>query len=315
MRTDTENQSTDTDTETTNPGTETAKAAKAKKDAGRRSYFMFDPTKDLTVIGLDTEDGPEHALYDVRIKLPLDEQLVRNIMHYGIIKPIHFTRDGERNLVVDGRRRVLHAREAAKRQLAQGLEVVKVPALPKQGEDSYLFGVSRAANALAVTDGPLTNAKNAQRMLDMGASEDEIAIAFGVKAQTVKDWTTLLGLAPKVRNAVEKGVLTASAAGHLGTLAKEEQEKHLDEILAQGGKAKTTEEVLTRVRAAKGKPAVNTPKVRVTKATEALTKFMSVGAITKATKDELIDILQRVSKAITGKALEKLVVEDEADEK
>jgi ParB family chromosome partitioning protein len=303
------------DTETTEPETtETPTATKKppgkQADGARRSYFMFDPDE-IVIVGVDTKDGPEHPLYDERIKLPLDEGMVRNIQTYGVITPIAFVRDGETVLTVDGRRRVLHAREAKKRQLAAGEEPVKVPALPKRGEDAYLFGISRASNAMRVNDGPLTNARNAQRMLDMGSSEAEIAVAFGVKVSTVKDWLTLLDLATPVKNAVAKGTLSASAASGLAKLSKEEQAAHLEELLAKGVKA-TADNVINKVREGKGKAPINTPKVRVEKAEAILTKVAK--SWNDMTKDELIEVVDKLSKALLSKGMAKLVAEIEKAE-
>lgn len=285
------------------------KKAKQAGDQGRRSYFMFDPDE-LIVVGLDTNDGPEHPLWDERIKLPLDEGLVRNIQTYGVIEPILFVRDGDKTYVVDGRRRVLHAREAAKRQAQAGEELVKVPGIPKRGEDTYLFGISRSANACRVNDGPLTNARNAQRMLDMGSSEKEIAVAFGVKEQTVKDWLSLLGLAPKVKTAVAKGVLSPSAAATLAKLSKEEQEGHLEELLATGAKP-TVDNVINKVRTSKGKAPTNTPKVRIEKAEALLAKAAADWG--SYTKDELIDLVDKLSKALLSKGIAKLQAELEKE--
>lgn len=305
---------TETTIETTETDTTTTTGGKAKKEradqAGRRSYFMFDPDECI-VIGHDTKDGPEHPLYDERIKLPLDEGLVRNIQVYGVIEPIIFSRDGEKILVVAGRRRVLHAREAKKRQLKAGEVAVQVPAIPKRGEDVYLFGVSRSENALRTNDGPLTNARNAQRMLDMGSSEAEIAVCFGVKPQTVKDWLTLLGLSTKVKNAVAKNVLSPTAAASLAKLSKEEQDTHLDEMLAQGAKP-TVDNVAAKVRQVQGKAPTTTPKMRIEKIENLLTKAAEVG-IEKLTKDDLVELIDKLSKAALSKGIGKLQAEIEKE--
>lgn len=305
---DTENEAQENEAHEGN-GNGNGKRARQAVDAPRRNYFMMDPNE-LIVVGHDTKDGPENALFDPRVKLPMDESLVRNIQVYGVLEPILAVKDGEKTMVVAGRRRVLHAREAAKRQEKAGEVVLKVPVIFKRGEDQYLFGVARTENAGRVADGPMTNARNAQRMLDMGASEDEIAIAFQVKKQTVKDWLVLLGLAPKVKTAVEKGTLSASAAASLGKLPKEEQEKHLDELLAQGAKP-TVDTVINKVRASKGKAPVNTPKMRIEKAEGLLMK--AVPELNKYTKDELIELVDKLSKAIVSKGIAKLQAEIEKE--
>lgn len=41
-------------------------------DAPRKQYWLLNP-ENLVIIGLDTNDGPEHPLWDTRIKLPIDK--------------------------------------------------------------------------------------------------------------------------------------------------------------------------------------------------------------------------------------------------
>jgi ParB family chromosome partitioning protein len=83
--------------------------------AGRRlNAFAVDPDN-LIIIGLDTDDGPEHPLYDERVKLPLDESTVLNIMAIGVKEPVLVRKTDGNPEVVDGRRRTMHAREANRR--------------------------------------------------------------------------------------------------------------------------------------------------------------------------------------------------------
>lgn len=299
---------TETQTDDTTPTETQATSKKAKAEAAgtRRSILMMDPD-DLVIVGLDTEDGPEHYLYDERIKLPLDEQMVRNIMAFGVIQPIVGVKDGDKSLVNAGRRRVTHAREAKRRQLAQGLDTVKVPVVFRRGEEATLFGVSRAENAIRVNDTPMTNARNAQRMLDMGSSEADIAVAFGVKASTVKDWFALLGLAPKIRAAVDKGQLPSSAAVSLAALPKADQEAHLEELLKSGIKP-TYENVTQKVRKTQGKAVMLTPRARIEKAEGVILKAVEAG-LSKLTKDELLETIDKISKALLSKGTAKLAAE------
>lgn len=280
----------------------------SKEGAQRRNVFMMDPD-DLVVIGHDTKDGEEHPLYDERVKLPLTEDMVKNIQVYGVLEPVLAQTDGDRTLVVDGRRRVLHAREAAKRQKKAGEEPVKVPVFFKRGEAVYLFGVSRSANAMRVDDGPMTNARNAQRMLDMGATEEEVAVAFGVTPQSIKTWVSLLDLSSKVQHAVAKREIGIAAACTLAKLPREEQDKHLEELRAQGVKP-TAENLDNKVRVSQGRGEAITPKSRIKKAVDILTKVADStdgGLNDDLSKEELWEVINRLCKALTSKGLAKLV--------
>lgn len=222
---------------------------------------MFDPD-DLVIIGLDTEDGDKHPLWDPRIKLPVDEALARNIRVRGVLLSIRVRKNGDRYEVVDGRQRVQSARLAKKWQVAAGEVEVRVPAMVSRGEDADMFGVSVAANELRRGDTPMARARKAQRYLDMGASEEEVCNAFGVRPMTLQAWTTLLDLAPQVRKAVDAGELSASAAATLAGQSNEQQVEHLDQLRAEGVRP-TVGALEGKVRSSQGRTPVVTPRQRI----------------------------------------------------
>jgi len=79
--------------------------------SGKRDLFLVPPEK-LVVIGLDTEDEPEHPLYDARVTLPIDQAMVADVAKFGVVQPIRARRNGDKLEVVVGRQRVRLAREA-----------------------------------------------------------------------------------------------------------------------------------------------------------------------------------------------------------
>src|ERR1044071_4250279 len=79
------------------------------KEAPRGTHYYADPD-DLVIIGLDTDDGPEHPLYDPRIKGDISEPEIRNVEYFGIITPVQVRRYDNRLEVVNGRGRVRKAR-------------------------------------------------------------------------------------------------------------------------------------------------------------------------------------------------------------
>src|SRR5271154_3135578 len=94
--------------------------------AKRGTSFWYDPDK-LVIIGLDTDDGPEHKLYDASIRKPLNETTVKNYMVHGVLQDVTCRKNGNRLEVVLGRDRIRHAREAKKRRLAEGVKEFLVP--------------------------------------------------------------------------------------------------------------------------------------------------------------------------------------------
>src|SRR5210317_1175692 len=127
--------------------TTTAKPKKKQAIDGRRiNSFALDPYK-LTIVGHDTDDGPEHPLYDERIKLPLEQSMIANFRALGVKNPIrvHKTSDGKL-IVVDGRRRVLHAREANRQLAREGEPELEVPVLQEKGSNEDLEMTSISLN-------------------------------------------------------------------------------------------------------------------------------------------------------------------------
>lgn len=249
-----------------------AKAKAAKKSdhgAGVRGgeMFKFDPYKYI-IIGLDTKDGPEHPLYDERIRLPVPDGLVKNIAYYGVLKPVIFERipgDDERVLVIDGRQRIRAARMVLDRQRAAGEVEIAVRGIPQKGDGARMLGIARAAN-IHQSDGAMTNARNAQRMLDInGGDAEAVAIAFGVTKHTLeREWLPLLGLTTRGIKAVESGAMSPTAGARLARLPKDEQDAKLAEITAGGAKP-TAAAVNNKVREASGKEPIETPRGKLTR--------------------------------------------------
>jgi ParB family chromosome partitioning protein len=207
------------------------KRRRAALDGKRLNAFAMDPL-DLVIIGLDTEDGPEHYLWDERVKLALDEPLTRNIMVHGVIHNVTVAKDGDRVLVVAGRQRVRSAREANVRLEREGKMPILVPVTVRRGEDADLAGVFASENENRRADTPLAKAQKAQRLLNMGRSEDQVAIDMGLKTPHLKQLLKLMELAPKVRKAINADRLSASAALELHGLPRDKQEAKLDGLLA-----------------------------------------------------------------------------------
>lgn len=212
-------------------------------DTKRGTIYQFDPN-DLVVIGHDTEDGPEHDLYDDRVKLPLDEAMVKNIMVYGVKQTITVRKLANRAEVVDGRRRVLHAREANKRLVDAGEPPITVSAILEHGDGEYLGGVAVSLNEIRLDDDILVKGEKAARMLGrVGNDYERVATMFGVSVTTIKNWTKLGEMSSKVKKAVSSGQLSASAAIQLHGKSNEEQAEKLQELMdgaQKSGKSKAT---------------------------------------------------------------------------
>lgn len=214
----------------------------AIEGAKRGNYFWVEPDR-LIIIGIDTKDGPEHPLYDVTERhLNLDPALVANIKHYGIINPVKFRKEtddrgNERLVVIAGRRRVLHARQAVKEQRKAGEMELAVPCIPEKDGDGVLMGIMASENEHRRDDDILTKAKKAAKMMRTGGlDEDEVAVAFGVAKNTIKNWLRLLEADPKLHKAIDSGKVSESAAAKLAALPRTEQAPALEEAIEEAAK-------------------------------------------------------------------------------
>lgn len=190
---------------------------------GRRlNAFALDPDH-LKIVGIDTEDGPEHPLYDERIGLKVSEALIANVKTFGIIEPVIVAKIDDAVLVVDGRQRVRAARAANEELRSAGCEPVTVPVMLRRGDDGHLVGVMISANEQRADDELPIKLKKLERLLSIGRSEKEAACVFGVSLQTIKNWLSLLEAGPELKTAVAAGRITPTAATQLAKLPRADQ--------------------------------------------------------------------------------------------
>jgi ParB/RepB/Spo0J family partition protein len=197
------------------------------EDAVRGSHFKLRPDQ-CTIVGLDTDDGAEHPLWDKRIRLPIDPGMVASIKARGVVQPIRVAVEDGVYYVVAGRQRVRHARIAVE----QGTEVL-IPAIAeKMGDVERHAEIATMENAIRRDDSVLEKASEAQRALDREVPIAQVAVRFGVTVATIQNWTSLLGLAAPVKKAIEAGVVAPTAAAKWASLPKADQVAAL-ELAAQ----------------------------------------------------------------------------------
>lgn len=221
--------------------------SKPAVEGKRISAYGVDPST-LIIVGLDTDDGPDHALYDERIKLPVNEAMVRNIMLQGVIEPIIGTKNGEKVLVVAGRQRVRAAREANIRLEKAGSEVMTIPVMLSRGSDENLFGVMISENEIRSDDVLTTKLPKLEKLLAFGKTEQEAADIFGVTTQTIKNWLSLIAASPDVKKAVSKGSISATAGVTIAKLPREDQPKALEVAVSNGGGSTHVAQQFVRTR-------------------------------------------------------------------
>lgn len=253
---------------------------------------------------LRVHKDPKHPLFDERALWPIDENLVKNIMAFGVKSVLHIRKDGEFLDVVDGRQRVLNACEANRRLRKAGLDPIRVPCRLERGEDGYMASLMVLTNELRRSDGPLTRAAKAQRLLNLGKTEEEVCVVFGFDGATLARLLKLLDCAPEVQAAVRDGKLGYVAASQLGTLSREDQLVQFKALMASG--QTTTGDVMRAVRAKKTGArdvAVKAPSKRLLRTLIGLIKEQEKaedGQVIKVSAAELIAWVMGDAEGVTG---------------
>lgn len=207
-----------------------------------REVKYLDPNT-LVIVGLDVEEEGS-PLNDERSGWDVDENMVKNIMVYGIQQPVIVRQEGGKTYVVDGRQRVKAAREAMLRQDAAGEHATKVPCIEVKADDGRVSGIMVSTNEIRKDDEILGKAKKASRLMDLVGSIEEVAIAFGRSTKTIENWMKLIQADPKVHEAIEAGIISPAvgieiagksrqgqleALGHLATPAKTKRQPKEDD--------------------------------------------------------------------------------------
>jgi len=179
-------------------------------------------------------------------------QLVASVRRYGVVTPVILvdTGDGQGRQLVDGRRRVLAAKEA-------GLTHVEAVIYSFDREDARGF----PAELLTLTlnelrrPNPVAEAEAIRRLLDRGAPLRDICRATGMSPARVKQRMRLLNLAAPLAQALSQGEIAISVAEAAAKLGSTEQRALADRLAERG---KLTLEDVAEARSARRKAAQST---------------------------------------------------------
>lgn len=225
----------------------------------------------IVIVGIDTAATEEDTLYDERIDLDVDENLVKNIMVFGVQQPVLVRQENGEVIVVDGRQRVRAARVANQRFTEAGEVQVKVPVIAVNGDDRRVTGIMISANEQRRDDDVLVRAFKAQRMFDLVGSKSEVALAFGRTSQTINSWFRLVSADSAIHDAIRSGEISASAGINIAGMEKAEQSAEVKKLISgnKGSAATKTKSKSTR----KAQPGVKRSWVKKALETEAFQKL------------------------------------------
>jgi len=176
-------------------------------------------------------------------------QLVASVRRYGVVTPVILvdTGDGQGKQLVDGRRRVLAAKDA-------GLTHVEAVTYSFNREDARGF----PAELLTLTlnelrrPNPVAEAEAIRRLLDRGAPLRDICRATGMSPARVKQRMRLLNLAAPLAQALSQGEITVGTAEAAAKLSSTEQRALADRLAERG---KLTLEDVAEARSARRQSA------------------------------------------------------------
>ncbi|KWI50290.1 hypothetical protein WT72_24265 [Burkholderia pseudomultivorans] len=208
----------------------------------KSSVEAYGAQSKVTALAMDPNDlelvmDPSHPLYDRRVHQEPNPKTVQNYRAIGVRKPVLFYKDPEtgKNLIIDGRTRVINARELNRQLVAAGEEPITIPAIPQRtindGGKTY-SAVMVSTNEIRKEDSPINRAEKMARMLDAGHTEETVAVMFGVEVPTVQQSLKLLDCTAAVRDALERDQITVSHALKLAKLPPEKQREKVQAVIA-----------------------------------------------------------------------------------
>ena len=199
---------------------------------GRKDVFMVKP-ENLTLVY-----DKAHPLYDPRVENEPPESMILNIMMNGVLEPIIVCKNGGDYKIVAGRGRTKATIEANKRLAAEGKPPINIPCIMRSGTDAELYGVMVSENEIRRDDTRLIKGEKARKLLNLGYTVTQIAVTFGVSRQAVENWLAADELPEEIKNAVESGEITATAAVELakGGQSKDEQVQQFEDLKKEGKK-------------------------------------------------------------------------------
>jgi hypothetical protein len=199
---------------------------------------VINPHKPV-IIGFD-ESNSESVWFSFcpRADEPVDEAFIASIREPNEVRdPIHVCRDGDRVLVLDGRRRVKAARIVWDEQNAAGVPEdrrVILRFVMQTGTPAEFFRVNRSSHD---DRKELTPFQRAQLMAHYAKHVDgmqAVAEEFGCTVQTAKNNLAILNCSERVQAKYNDGTITATAAVRLSRLPRAEQDAKLDRMIAGG---------------------------------------------------------------------------------
>jgi len=149
-------------------------------------------------------------------------ELAASIKQKGLLQPLLVRPKGDLYELVAGERRYRAAQEA-------GLS--EVPVIIRDLSEREVLEIALIENLQREDLNPVEEAQGYRRLIEMGASQEEVAMAVGKARATVSNALRLLQLPPAALEALRAGQITAGHARALLMLPEDRREWGLEQIL------------------------------------------------------------------------------------
>lgn len=182
----------------------------------------------LLIWGEDKNHDPNHWLHDGdRLEEPLDDAMVQNIMRLGILQAVEAVEIDSDPIVVFGRRRVRHAREANRILAGEGKPQITVPVvmLDRKTAQSTMLDRLIAENELRRPTSPLQKSIRLQQWFEINpnATDEDAAVIFGATSTAIRNWKRAWKLAPELKMGVIRDEISFTNAVEMADLDPAEQ--------------------------------------------------------------------------------------------
>jgi ParB family chromosome partitioning protein len=212
------------------------------------STMLFDADK------LKLITDKKHALYDERVEIPVNEEVVASIMLTGVNQPIHVWKNRETGevIVLDGKQRVKNTIEANRRLKKQGLPAKQIPGIAFKGDQQHALGKMVILNEGRQDPTPSVRAHLAERLLNAGYEEAQVGTILHLKPGTLRNYRAFLECTSSVKSAVESGKLAITFTYGLAKLEPAAQKKKLATLLEAAKGVEGSHRRGKKMRAASG---------------------------------------------------------------
>jgi ParB family chromosome partitioning protein len=191
----------------------------------RRDVFIGHDS-DVTIIGLDTPDGPEHPLYDPRITLPITDDDLASVAEYGVKQPVLCWRNPETKRVelIDGIQRTRWVRKLNETRKAG--EKIRLPRLTEAGlTQEQAIDLKVVLNAFRKDNDHIARGAIVEHLQKMGRTRERIRLLLnGVSLVSIDNWHRLYrNGTPELHAAVRAGKVQPSAGWEIAKGTPEQQ--------------------------------------------------------------------------------------------